>query len=109
MSGMFGTVADLLEFGPPEDPVCRFHSVHCQMGRNWPLDRAVVDPADVQMDDLRDLVRVSPHPRDLWAVNRHERVPSEELAQKERELAEALAEAQARNDAMEAQIRGEAP
>ncbi|WP_093721027.1 hypothetical protein [Streptomyces sp. DI166] len=95
---------------------CRFHSVFCQLGAVWPLDRAVVDPAGVQLDELRDLqaqgrraagLPPRPHPRELWAVDRHERVPAAELAQREREAAEALAAALARNAAIEAELRGE--
>jgi hypothetical protein len=94
-------------------PECKFHGVHCQLGANWPLPY----PRDQEIE-LVDLIRdaqratgqeVEPHPREVWATDRHERVPDEEIAQRERELAEALAQAKAWNDALEAQIRGEAP
>lgn len=118
MTGLFGRAADWLEFGrPSESPVvCRFHGVHCELGANWPLDRGVVEPAEVQMDDLFDLIAegrrkaglaVVPHPRDLWAVGRHEEVSAAELAERGREAAELLAAAKAENEALEAQLRGE--
>ncbi|MBO7938943.1 hypothetical protein ABZX99_02960 [Streptomyces antibioticus] len=97
---------------------CRFHGVHCRLGANWPLDRAVVEPESAQLDELLDLAAqgrrkaglpVDPHPRDLWAINMHERVPEAEIAQRKREAAELLAEMQARNEALETQLRAERP
>ncbi|MFC4500667.1 MULTISPECIES: hypothetical protein [Streptomyces] len=99
-------------------PECRYHGVHCQLGAYWPLDRAVVDSTGVQMDELLDLIAqgrrkaglpVAPHPRELWAVNAHERVPEAEIAQRNRETAALIAEAKAKNAVMEAEIRGERP
>lgn len=119
MNRKIGARLDRLEqaVAPSVDgPVCRFHGQHCQMGRNWPLDRAVADPVGWQMNDLVELIReaeraaglpVGPSASELWAVDRHEQVPAAELAQRARELAEALAAAEAENEAMEAQIRGE--
>lgn len=104
---------------PPADgPVCRFHGQHCEMGRNWPLDRAAADPVGVQMDDLMAMIQrgrreaglpADPTPCELWAVERHEQVPAAELAQYAREAAEALAEAKAKNAVIEAELRGEQP
>jgi hypothetical protein len=102
----------------PDGPVCRFHGLHCQMGRNWPLHRSIADPAGWQMNDLVDLIRearraaglpVEPSPQELWAVNRHERVPDAELAAARAETARLIAEAEAENAVLEAQIRGERP
>ncbi|MGX9887354.1 hypothetical protein [Streptomyces sp. NPDC002276] len=113
---MFDTVAQWLEHGRPAAPVCRFHGVHCELGANWPLDRAVVDPAGVQFDELLDMIHrgrraaglpTDAHPRDLWAVDRHEQVPAAELAERERHAAELLAKAKADNAALEAQLQGE--
>jgi len=99
---------------PPIDaPECRYHGTYCQLGANWPLDRTVVDPAGVQMDDFLDLLHqahrkaglpVGPHPRELWAVDAHERVPEAEIAQRDRETAEALAEAHAKNERILAEL-----
>jgi len=116
MGDFLSLAASWLEHGRPAAPVCRYHSVHCEMGRNWPLDRAAVDSASVQMDDLLDLIAegrrkaglpVGPSPRELWAVGRHEEVPAAELAEREREADELLAAAKAENEALEAQLRGE--
>ncbi|MFJ9376828.1 hypothetical protein [Streptomyces sp. NPDC101455] len=101
---------------PPDGPVCRYHGVHCGLGAVWPLDRAVADPAGAQMDGLIDLIHegrrkaglpVEPSARELWAVDLHEQVPAAELAERDRELAELLAEAKAANEALEAQLRDE--
>ncbi|WP_328449890.1 hypothetical protein OG780_19395 [Streptomyces sp. NBC_00386] len=89
-------------------PVCRFHGVHCRMGARWPTERP-----DQEMDELLDLIAsgrrkaglpVEPHPRDVWATDRHEKVPRAELRQQAQEAQELLAEARVRNDQMEAAI-----
>ncbi|MFF4836581.1 hypothetical protein [Streptomyces sp. NPDC001315] len=86
-------------------PVCRFHGTHCRLGINWPLPY----PGRPE-DDLLDLVAEARrhvgkeplvHPRDLWATDRHEQVPPEELAREKQELEELLAAARARNDQIE--------
>ncbi|MFE5872126.1 hypothetical protein ACFQ6V_26245 [Streptomyces roseifaciens] len=90
-------------------PVCRYHGVVCQLGRNWPVDR----PAD-PFDEVRDLIRqvriergspVDPDPRELWAVDEHEQLPEAVLLQEEREVVVLIAGLQARNDQVEAQLR----
>lgn len=95
----------------PADPVCRFHKTACRMGANWPLR---YEPGP--LDDLLDIraagrrsrgLEVEPHPRDLWAVDRHERVPQEELDREEREVEELLTAIRANNDQILAEIRGE--
>lgn len=92
-------------------PVCRFHGVHCRMGANWPTERP-----DQEMDELLDIMAagrrkaglpVEPHPREVWAVDRHERVPKAELRQRDEEAQALLAAARARNDQIEAELRGE--
>lgn len=92
-------------------PVCRFHSVHCRMGANWPTERP-----GTEMDELLDLITVArrkqglpvePHPREVWAVDRHEKVPKAELRQQQQETQELLAAARARNDQIEAELQGE--
>lgn len=98
---------------PGGGPVCRFHGTACQMGRNWPL------PYEASpMDELLDLhaagrraagLEVAPHPRDLWAVNRHEQVPPAELAREKAEIDRLIAEQQARNAAIEAELLAGGP
>lgn len=95
----------------PDDPVCRFHGTACRLGANWPL------PYEERPDDAllalfadarRSLgLEVAPHPRELWAVDRHEQVPAEELARKKQEGEELLVAARARNDQLEAEIRAD--
>ncbi|MFJ2964250.1 hypothetical protein ACIPIC_18365 [Streptomyces collinus] len=89
-------------------PVCRFHGTACRLGANWPLPY----PGRVD-DDLLDLIgdakrscglEVTPHPRDLWATNRHELVPPAELARQKQEFEELLAAAKARTDQEEAEL-----
>jgi hypothetical protein len=94
-------------------PVCRFHGTACRLGANWPLPY----PGRVE-DDLLDLIgdakrhcglEVAPHPRDLWATNRHELVPPAELARQKQEFEELLAAAKARVDQEEAELLGDQP
>ncbi|MFF4839268.1 hypothetical protein ACFY2G_04295 [Streptomyces collinus] len=85
-----------------EAPVCRFHGTACRLGLNWPLPY-VPGP----LDDLLDLMNAAPHPRQLWAVDRHERVPPAELAREKEELAQLIAEKTAENDRAEAAMRGD--
>ncbi|MFI6856508.1 hypothetical protein [Streptomyces sp. NPDC050416] len=89
-------------------PVCRFHGTACRLGANWPLPY----PGRVD-DDLLDLIgdakrscglEVAPHPRDLWATNRHELVPPAELARQKQQFEKLLAAAKARNDQEEAEL-----
>lgn len=89
-------------------PVCRFHGVHCRMGARWPTER----PAQ-EMDELLDLMAagrrkaglpVAPHPREVWATDRHEKVPKAELRRWDQETQELLAEARDHNAQMEAAI-----
>ncbi|MEH0582822.1 hypothetical protein QA942_01410 [Streptomyces sp. B21-106] len=91
--------------------VCRFHGVRCRMGANWPLpyEPGIEDDVlDLFGDARRSLgLEVAPHPRDLWRTDRHEQVPAEELARERRELEELIAAARARNDQLEAEIRGD--
>lgn len=114
MNRRLGSRLDRLEQAvtPSEDgPTCRYHGQHCQMGRNWPLP---YEPGIE--DDLLDLIgearrsvglEVAPHPRELWAVDRHELVPPAELAREKQELDRLIAEKTAENDRVEAAMRGD--
>ncbi|NMI57100.1 MULTISPECIES: hypothetical protein [unclassified Streptomyces] len=93
----------------PNVPVCRFHGTACRLGANWPLryeEGPVDDLLDIRAAGLRRLgLEVEPHPRDLWATDRHERVPQEELDRQKRELEELIAAQRAKNDQVEAELR----
>lgn len=80
------------------------------MGARWPTVRP---PAP---DELLDLVIAGrkaaglpyePHPRDVWATDRHERVPDAELREGKREAAELLDRLKAKNERTLAELRGE--
>lgn len=99
---------------PPAGAECRFHGTECQMGARWPAPRPV-HPVDEFIDMIReaklsDGQPVGPHPRDVWATDRHERVPDAEIRERAAELAELIAEAEAENEVMYAAIvaQGEA-
>lgn len=92
--------------------VCRFHSVHCRMGANWPLPWPGLE-ADAELIDLVRAAHISvgnevgPHPRDVWQTDAHEVVPQAELDEQERELQALLAAVRARNDQLEAELRAD--
>lgn len=104
-------LAKALSEQKPHEPVCRFHGTACRLGANWPLR---YEPGP--LDDLLDMraagrfrrgLEPEPHPRELWAVDRHERVPAEELAREEREAEELLVSVRARNDQILAELLAE--
>lgn len=104
-------LAKLLGEQNTDAPVCRFHGTSCRLGANWPLAYEP-RPDDDLLDLLADARRhcgleVAPHPRDVWRTDRHEQVPADELARQKREADELLTALRARNDQLEAEIRGE--
>jgi hypothetical protein len=90
-------------------PECRHHGTACAMGLNWPQPY-VHGHEDELQEWLAELggEDLGPSRRERWSIHTHERVPQAEIEQRERELAEAIAAAEAKNAALEAQIRGEA-
>jgi hypothetical protein len=96
----------------PNVPVCRFHAKACRMGANWPLPWPGLE-ADAELIDMVRAAHikvgkeVGPHPRDVWQTDAHEVVPQAELDEQERELQALLATVRARNDQLEAELRGE--
>jgi hypothetical protein len=79
------------------------------MGRTWPAP-FVPAPDDELLEMLEDIHRRGgrePRPtrRDRWARDDHDLVPPEELAERDREAAEALARLQERNRQIEAELR----
>nr|WSY53799.1 hypothetical protein OG999_29270 [Streptomyces sp. NBC_00886] len=97
---------------PPADgPTCKFHGLRCGMGANWPLPYEP-GPFD-ELLDLHATARrarghgVSPTPRELWAVARHEEVPAAELARKKEEVGELIATQVAKNERILAELLAE--
>ncbi|MPY34099.1 hypothetical protein FNH09_23475 [Streptomyces adustus] len=98
MSGVFGQAADWLEFGRPSggEPLCVHHGPACELGTvELPeIYRMVVE--------ARQRLGMTVPPLD-----EHRVATPAEAAEYRREFDAALAEAQARNAAVEAELRGE--
>lgn len=79
-------------------PECRHHGAACAMGANWPQPYAH-DQQDELLEWLADIRGdLGPSRRERWAINVHELVPAAEIAQRERELADLIAEQEAKNE-----------
>jgi hypothetical protein len=85
-------------------PECRHHGTTCGMGVTWPQPY-VHDQQDELLEWLADIRGdLGPSRRERWAINVHERVPAAEIAQRERELAELIAEQEAKNERILAEL-----
>ncbi|MEV5792679.1 hypothetical protein [Streptomyces sp. NPDC052192] len=95
MTGLFGRAADWLEFGRPGEgeDFCVHHGLACRMGAE-PLAEIYVMVVEAQ----RQLGQ------DVPPLDEHRAATFEERRQYEAEFAEALAEAEARNAASEADL-----
>ncbi|MFE5139272.1 hypothetical protein ACFRDV_16615 [Streptomyces fagopyri] len=100
MSGMFGRAADWLEHGRPVDgiPLCRHHGPACQMGAE-PLSELYV----LIIEAKRRAGEVVP------PLDEHVPMTPSERARYEREVADLIAEKQAENAAVEAELNAGAP
>ncbi|MFI5684656.1 hypothetical protein [Streptomyces sp. NPDC051636] len=100
MSGMFGAAADWLEFGRPVEgePMCVHHGPVCELGAR---------PFDELYLLVHEAHRSAGKP--VPPLDEHRPMTLAERAQYWREYEEALAEAKARNDQLEAAIRGDQP
>lgn len=79
-------------------PRCIHHGTLCRMGADWPQK----DP----MADVRALLR-QPGDVDPYTVHKHVAMTPEQCAQDDRELAELIADLEAKNERTLARIRAD--
>lgn len=85
-------------------PECRNHGTACAMGADWP--QVYVHNREDELFEWLAEVRgdMGPSRRERWAIDVHERVPEAEIAQRQRELAELIAEQEAKNKRILAEL-----
>jgi hypothetical protein len=95
----------------PDIPECRFHGTACLLGARWPLP--FPEEADAELFQwLRELKRAAgeelgPSRRELWEMGVHDLVTEEEKRQRAAELGEWIAELEAKNAVVEAELLAE--
>lgn len=88
-------------------PECRNHGRVCAMGADWPQPY-IHDQEDELFEWLAEVRGgMGPSRRERWVTHVHERVPAAEIAQRNREVAEAVAEAHAKNERILADLIAE--